>query len=219
MPAKVEIEQLTGGPPGSETYTVKTGTESGTRYYTMDSNLSGSSLNPIPIPTSDGGVSGSYWVTHCINVTQAPTTEITDLRYYQSWSIGPKKDWQLGSSNSWSAGLYIGVSSASLTAIRGSSNGFNSGSYCRASGTQGTSGYLISGNHAYYEAIATAMSGGWCPIDPFNSVTNAYMVQKGQVVAADTGRSWCIVTQVLVGSGAIQGEKTDKTATFVYSEI
>ena len=55
-------------------------------------------------------------------------------------------------------------------------------------------------------------------ITNFNSPDNAYMVQSGNVVGASTGRSYCIVTQVIVGSGATQGEKADKTATFVYSE-
>jgi hypothetical protein len=57
------------------------------------------------------------------------------------------------------------------------------------------------------------------PITHFDNQTNALMVQSGQVVGAATGRSWCIATQVLVGSGATQGEKADKTATFVYSEV
>jgi len=54
------------------------------------------------------------------------------------------------------------------------------------------------------------------------------MVQSGQVQHAhgggsassnSLGRTWCVATQVLVGSGATQGAKSDVTATWVYDEV
>jgi len=218
MAAIVIVEEMTG-PTASPIFTFKD-TTTGSRYYTADESGSSLTTYPIPIPTNDGGVSGSYWKTHLINVTSAPSQWIKNIRYYQTWSSSPKADWNLGSSNTWPAGLYIGVSSATLEDCKSLTQGFHSGSYARASGTQGTCGYLISGNHSYYANIATAMSGGWCPIDAFDSVSNAYMVYSGTAIyAPTTSRCYCIVTQVLVGSGATQGEKADRTATYVYSEV
>lgn len=211
MAATVQIEQITGT-AGSETYTYKD-TTSGTRYYTSDDATIGSTNNPIPIPTNDAGKSGSYWVTHCVNVTGAPTTYIKNLRYYQTWSTSPQSDWTLGTGGD----LVIGVSSASIADARTFTQGFTSGSYDQATGNEGVNGDLISGSHTYY--ANGSLSGGATTITDFDSTDNAYMVQSGQVVGASTGRSYCIVTQVIVASGATQGEKADKTATFVFSEV
>jgi len=215
--ATVQIEQITGT-AGSETYTYKD-TTSGTRYYTTDSAVVGATTNPIPIPTTDAGKSGSYWVTHCINVTAAPTAYIKNLRYYQTWTTSPYDDWTLGTGGD----LLIGVSSATVADAKVFTQGFVSGSYDQADGVQGTYGYHISGkgaeNHSYYSGCSAPMSGGASTITDFSDVDNAYMVQSGQVVAVGTGRSYCIVTQVIVASGATQGDKTDKNATFVFSEV
>ena len=213
MVATVHIEQITGS-PGSETYTYKD-TTSGTRYYTADIPDKDSTAYPIPIPTNNNGISGSYWATHCINVVSAPSTYIKNLRYYQTWNTSPKDDWSLGNGGD----LVIGISSSTISDARTFTQGFPSSQYDQATGTIGVCGDFISGNHAYYAACASPLSGGATTITDFDSVNNAYMVQSGQVVGATTGRSYCIVTQVLVGSGATQGEKVDKTATFVYSEV
>jgi hypothetical protein len=162
---------------------------------------------PIPIPTAGMGASGSYWVTHCLNVTVAPDTYIKDIRYYQTWTSDPDTDWSLsnGVTGDPAPGLYIGISAnaSTIAEARIFSQGFPSGSYEQANGVEGTAGYLISSTtngHDYYA-------------DP-----SAYMVQSGQALGATTGRTNCIVTQVVVGSGATAGEKADKTATWVYSE-
>jgi hypothetical protein len=178
---------------------------------------------PIPIPTAGQGASGSYWVTHCLNCTVAPDTYIKDIRYYQTWSSNPDTDWSLsnGDTGDPAPGLYIGISSASVADARIYTQGFPSGSYDQATGTQGIYGDIISGSngHTYYKELTdTALSGGMVPIEHFDNLSNAYMVQSGQALGASTGRSYCIVTQVVVGSGATAGEKTDKTATWVYSE-
>ena len=217
MAATVQVEQITGA-LGSETFTYKD-TTSGTRYYTADDPTKDATTNPLPIPTKDAGKSGSYWVTHCINVTGAPTTYIKNLRYYQTWSTSPYDDWALGTGGD----LLIGISSASIADARTFTQGFPSSSYDQADGSEGNYGYWISGseatNHSYYSGCSAPLSGGATTIADFDSTDNAYMVQSGQVVGASTGRSYCIVTQVIVASGATQGEKADKTATFVFSEV
>jgi len=129
------------------------------------------------------------------------------------------EDWLLGNSGD----LVIGVSANSVANARISTQGFSSSAYDQSDGVQGTFGYFISAasnGHTAYKDNATALSGGACSTAPFNSLANAYMVQSGQVVgAAGTGRSYFMVTQVLVGSGATQGDKADHTATYVYSEV
>jgi len=220
MVAVTRIEQITGPAPG--TYHPRDSNpvaqHSGTRYMTSDQYDSALTNYPIPIPTNDGGVSGSYWVTHCLNVTTAPDTYIKNLRYYQTWNTSSKEDWSLGTSSSWNPGLYIGISSSTIADARKYTQGFPTSQYVQATGVEGVYGNLISGNHTYYANCANPASGGMVLIDNFNSLSNAYMVQSGQVVGNTTGRSYCIVTQVLVGSGATAGNKDDKTATFVYTE-
>ena len=215
MAATVQIEEITGT-AGSETYTVKN-TSKFSRYFTEDTHASSQTTNPIPIPTNNGGVSGSYWKTHCINVTVAPSTYIKNLRYYINWAAHPSStsEWDLG----YKGDHVIGISSATIADARIYTQGFPTSQYDQATGVVGVYGDFISGNHSYYSAIATALSGGATSNYDFTTQGNAYMVQSGQVVGATTGRSYCIVTQVLVASGATQGEKADKTATFVYDEV
>jgi len=226
MTATVIIEQIYNTAPGTFIYKDNSGTEkSGSRYMTTD-NFDGSlTTHPIPIPTADNGISGSYWITHCIDCTVAPDTYLKNLRYYQTWSVDPVTDWSLGSSVANAGrigpGLYIGISSATVADAKILTQGFPSGSYEQAAGNEGTSGYYISNSangYDYYTNCSAPASGGMVSITHFDSLGNAFMVQSGQIVGASTGRSYCIVTQVLVGSGATAGEKADKTATFVYSE-
>lgn len=226
MTATVHVEQISGTFPGTYKWKDNSGTEkSGTRYQTSDQWDGSLTTYPIPIPTVDQGASGSYWTTHCLNITVAPSTYIKNLRYYQTWTTSPRADWTLGSSNTRTPGLYIGISSNSIADARILTQGFHSGSYVQATGTEGTCGTLISAattGYGFYSGTSAGQpraSGGMIPIDNFSDVSTSFMVQSGQVVGASTGRSYCIATQVIVGSGATQGEKADKTATFVYSEV
>ena len=221
MTATVVIEQITGSSPG--TYHVRdsnpTASHSGTRYMTSDQYDSALNTYPIPVPTNNNGVSGSYWVTHLLHITQAPDNYIKNVRYYISdWSNSSWQDWSLGTSSKMHPGLYIGISSSSISNAKTFTQGFPSSQYVQATGVEGSFGYFISSNHTYYHGIAGAISGGMTLVDDFDSLDNAYMVHSGQVVGNSTGYSNCIVTQVLVGSGATAGNKTDKTATFVYTE-
>ena len=196
----------------------------------MTSDQYDSSLTtyPIPIPTLHNGLSGSYWTTHCLNATVAPDTYIKHVKYYQTWTDNPCADLDL-SGAAWAAaklkpGLYIGISSQTIVAARNTasgSQGIISGQYVQATGTEGVCGNIISGTsgYAWYSGTqATRASGGMVSIANFDTLANAYVVQSGNMVGAATGRSYCIVTQVLVGSGATAGNKSDKTATFSYTE-
>jgi hypothetical protein len=231
MVATVQVEQITGAAPGTFTRKDNSGVaKSGTRYMTSDQSDGSLTTYPIPIPTAGQGASGSYWVTHCLNVTVAPDTYIKDVKYYQTWSTDPNTDWALstGVTGTPAPGLYIGVSSASIANCKVFSQGFPSSSYDVADGTEGTCGNILSGNHDWYSNVnTTAHSGGMVPIEHFDTLANAIMVHSGQVTHAhgggspsanSFGRTYCILTQVVVGSGATAGEADDKTATWVYSE-
>ena len=206
----------------------------------MTSDQYDSSLTtyPIPIPTAANGISGSYWVTHCLNKTVAPDTYIKDVKYYQTWTSSPCADWSLSGSG-WAGtklkpGLYIGISSATVAAAKtlttACGEGFPSSNYQIAAGVEGVYGYPIStatNGHAYYLGCASPASGGMVSIAHFSDLTNAFIVHSGQVKnnpgggtasGNTTGRSRCIVTQVLIGSGATAGNKSDRTSVFSYTE-
>jgi len=228
MTATVQIEQVYGASPGTfsarDSNSVNSGL--GTRYMTYDDGSDSSiTTYPIPIPTNANGISGSYWVTHCLNCTFAPDTYIKNVKYYQTWSVDPNTDWDLDGA-SWAGagirpGLYIGISSSTIADAKIVTQGFPSGQYKQAGGVQGVYGYPIStatNGHDYYLGCSSPASGGMVSIEHFDTLSNAIMVQSGQALGATTGRTYCIVTQVLVGSGATAGDKTDKTATFSYTE-
>ena len=226
MTATVVIEQITGPAPGTyhprDSNAVAQG--SGTRYMTSDQYDSSLTNYPIPIPKNYQGISGSYWVTHLLKCTVLPDTYLKDLKYYQTWNVDPVTDWSLGNpGSSLDPGLYIGISSSTVAEAKtGGSQGFPSGLYVQATGTEGVFGDLIKDSHTYYSTTcASPVSGGMIPINTFSDIDNAYIVHSGNfVTSADSTpkRSYAIVTQVLVGSGATPGNKADKTATFTYTE-
>jgi hypothetical protein len=218
MVAGVRIEEITGD-AGSPTITTKSTNEGvdSSRYYTSDASGAALTTNPIPIPNdTGGGVSGSYWKTHRLYVYDAPSVRIENVRFYVGWTSHPSSQWALG----YGGDHIIGVSSSTITDCRLYSQGFFGNSYDQATGTEGTCGDFISGagsvNHTYYAACTNGHTESlWA----FSSQTGALMVQSGQAIGAGTGPLYYIVTQVLVASGATQGEKDDVTATWVYDEV
>jgi len=207
MAATVVIKEITG-PEGSPTYTLKDESNP-SRYYTADISDSDSTSYPIPIPTA--GTNRSFWKSHCLDITSGPDTYIKNVRYYQTWTNSPNEDWSLGTDGD----IIVGVSSSSVDDCRTLSQGCPQSSYDQATGTIGQTGDPIETTHSYYSATA----GKKMSITYFSSQTSALMVQSGQVVGAgETGKSYIVVTQVIVGSGATQGLKPDRTATFVYDE-
>lgn len=219
MAASVQVEEVTGA-FGSEHFEVKNATGDTSRYYTTDSYSSDATTNPIPIPNdTDQGVSGSYWKTHLLNVTSTPSEYIENIRYYVSWTSHPSSQWSLG----YGGDHIIGVSSSTADDCRIHSQGFPSSQYDQAEGAEGEFGYFMSGGtgpHSYYDGCT---NGHYKSTWAFSSQGGALMVQSGMAIDATsgdtTGRTWCIATQVLVASGAVQESKTPVTATFVYDEV
>lgn len=227
--ATVQVEELTGGSAGDPGYyTVKDDTGSAnSRYYTADFSGGAATTNPVPIPNESAtGMSGSYWKTHCLNVTSPPSVRIENIRYYVDWTTHPSSQWALCGGNTLGDHV-IGVSSSTLLDCRTLSQGFVSGSYDVADGSEGFYGNFISGNsnavddHQYY---AGCTDGHYMSTWNFNTQEDALTIYAGiwsgnSATPARTGRTPCIVTQVLVASGAVQGQKTPVTATFVYDEV
>ena len=219
MVAVVQVEEISNGTGiGDAYFTVKDASGSPSRYYTADNSSSSLTTNPIPIPTEDAGYSGSYWKTHCINATSPATEYIKDIRWYitiASSNVGDQ--WLLGTSGD----LVIGISNNTIAEAKASTQGFPSSAYEPSDGVEGTFGYFItddSNGHSYYNDAST-LSGGATSTCDFTSLADAYYVQAGNLQGVSGGRSYCIATQVIVGSGATQGVKPDITATFVYSEV
>jgi len=210
MVATVKIVEVTGS-EASPTFTEKsTAAGSGSRYCTTDTADINTAANyPIPIP--DSGTNRSYWKSHCLDITSGPATYIKNVKYYQTWSNDPATDWSLGSGGD----LIVGVSSSSVTDCRTLSQGCPLANYDQATGTEGQTGDPLETTHSYYSATP----GKYMSITNFNSSDNALMVQAGEVVGSgETGKSYLVVTQLIVGSGATPGPKPDVTATFVYEE-
>jgi len=224
MVAEVQVEEITGA-FGSETFTLKDDTEvNNSRYYTADNHSATATTNPVPIPNEVvGGVSGSYWKTHCLNVTGAPSVRIENIRFYVGWDTHPSSQWLLCAGNT-EGDHVIGVSSASDADCRILTQGFPSSSYDQATGTESVCGDFISGagsvNHTYYNGCT---NGHIKSTALFSTQTNALMVYSGTKTRNGSsncvGRSWAVCTQVLVASGATQGEKDPVTATWVYDEV
>ena len=216
--AVVQIEEVTG-PAGAKVYTVKDDSGSlNSRYYTADHSGASLTTYPIPIPNgTGGGVSGSYWKTHCLAVTSEPSVKLENIRFYVQWTSHPSSQWTLG----YGGDHIIGVSSASIADCRILTQGFSGNGYDEANGVQGEFGYLISGqqsaeDHTYYSDCA---NGHYLSTWAFSSQAGALMVYSGQAIGATTGRLFHIVTQVKVASGATQGAKDAVTATWVYDEV
>ncbi len=227
MVATVIVKEITGD-AASQVYTTKTtDTDYTSRYYTADDPSATSTANPVPIPNVvNDGFSGSYWKTHCLHVSVAPSVRIENIRYYVGWTTHPSSQWTLCANNSLGDHI-IGVSSATLSLARTDSQGFWSGSYDQANGVETEFGYFISGNtvggndHTYYAACT---NGHYESTYNFNTQSDAIMVYSGQwsggsPTPARTGYTPCICTQVIVASGATQGSKTPVTATWVYDEV
>lgn len=222
MTAIVVVNEITGT-EAVQVYTVKDDGANNSRYYTADDKESSLTTNPIPIPNDvDAGLSGSYWKTHCLNVTLAPTTYIENVRFYIGWDTTPVTQWTLGTNGD----HIICISSVSVADAQVYTNGMASSQYDQADGTEGTCGYFLSGNtdraydHTFYSGCT---NGHYVSSWNFSSQATSMMVYSGQInhngSSNSVGHSWCVVTQVLVGSGATQGAKTDVTATWVYDEV
>lgn len=193
MAATMSIEEGNGGTP---TWTaITTG-----RYCTSDVYNPGSS-HPCVVPPT-GQLYYSYWKSHRLAWTGIGT-QISNIKWYGPggdigllWGLGTEGDVKIG--------------------IKGSApHGCPDGQYDQATGTTDTTGDSMddsTNGHAYYKGAA----GDVVSID---SYTSASPLLVDNNVYTNDSHSYHVVTQVVIDNDATQGDKSDKTFTFVYDEI
>jgi len=193
MAATMSIEEGNGAGPTWSAIT--TG-----RYCTYDM-YNPATAHPCVVPPT-GQIYYSFWKSHRLAWTGIGT-QISNIKWY-----GPggtiKTDWGLGTDGD----VKIGTKTAAP-------HGCPDASYDQATGTNDTTGdYMddITNGHTYYKDAA----GSVVSIDSYPSATP--LVVDNTVYTVD-GHSYHVVTQVVIDDDATQGEKTDKTFTFVYDEI
>lgn len=121
MPATVQIVRLTGaGPTATDITSINT------RANAEDAHSTAGTTNPIQIPTS--GTNYSYWVTTRLNCTVAPSTSISNIKWYTDGS------------NTLGTGVAMKVSTAT--------------GYTQATGTAGTTGLQL--NTTNFSTLAGA---------------------------------------------------------------
>ena len=195
MVATVNVQEYNGASPGVATVITQG------RYAAMDSYNPGLS-NPCVVPSAD--LNYSYWKTHNVAFS-GDFTQISNIRWYTSGNV--KKNWALGTDG----GLFVAVKSTG-------DNGCPIASYDQAAGVQGTSGYPIddvTNGHDYYKS---GSSNHAVPVNADTYVSaSTLLVDSGPYTTAASCK--CVVTQVVIGTDATQGDKASESLTFRYDEI
>lgn len=195
MVATVSVQEYNGASPGVATVITQG------RYCSMDSYNPGLS-NPCVVPSAD--LNYSYWKTHNVAFS-GDFTQISNIRWYTSGNV--KTNWALGTNG----GLFVAVKSTG-------DNGCPIASYDQAAGVQGTSGYPVNdvtNGHDYYKS---GSSNHAVPANADTYVsTSTLLVDSGPYTTAASCK--CVVTQVVIGTDATQGDKASESLTFRYDEI
>lgn len=187
MAATVVINRWTGV-SSNATKTAIQGTTN--RAGTADDPNPGTSY-PIPVPASGVGTPNySYWVCTRLAATSAPTTAIQNLYWYTDGANG--------------MGTGIGLNVATASA------------YAQASGTQGTSGTVLSssnygGSWTYSSSAANDAFTNW-------SSGGTKLTVPGSIGNATGDIGQFVVYQVSVASTAGPGTSNAETLTFQYDE-
>lgn len=192
MAATVESEVWTGGSDGSPN---KSTSGTGTlRYRTDDSPTTIDKTNPLVIPSS--GTNYSFWIHNALSIS-GTYDEVSNIRFHTDGSIG----FSLGSSGK---------------VVRGNRDSGDHGcpesSYNMATGTTGTSGDDLGGNHGYYSGQST----------PEANVANDTSGSKATIDSStytSDGSTYALVTQADVDTDATSGVQSNETYTFTYDEI
>ena len=126
MPATVQIVRLTGaGPTATDITSINT------RANAEDAHSTAGTTNPIQIPAS--GTNYSYWVVTRLNCTVAPSTSISNIKWYTDGA------------NTLGTGITMKAATASV--------------YVQATGTLGTTGtQMIVGNYTGLSTPADAFT-------------------------------------------------------------
>lgn len=194
MVAEVSVVEINGA-AGTPTYTTISGAGVSitARYCTTDSYNPGMD-NPIPIPSTSAYLNRSYWKTHCLEI-QGTFTQVNNIRFYPEQDLG----WTVGPDGFVSYGIDAG-----------GDYGMPSGNYEQATGTLGKSGDALT-DHTWVDSTGNLYT-------DFEALSTMEVDADGNT--NDTHFfSNCVLTQVVVDSGATSGTMSDKLYTWVYDEI
>lgn len=196
MALTAAIHEINGA-PASKTYTAVTEVRYGTKDQ-VDPIQAGTTNNFFPIPVPSSGTNNSYWKSHCID-RSGTFTDFRNLKVYftdPSWNLGTGGKKVIGNRDSGDIGC-------------------PDGSYQQAAGTEGTSGYYIAdatNGHGYYKSqtTPTKLWGDWTSANPAPVDSNPY---------TSAGKTYHVVTQVVVGPTADNSLLTGGQMTFRYSVV
>jgi hypothetical protein len=201
MPATVSIVERNGS--GSGTPNVVTVG----RYCTNDSYNPGDT-SPCVVPTS--GNNYSWWKSHALKVTGTDYTKISNIRVYGPTDIVDR--WDLNSGK-----VVIGIKSA------GDDSGCPTGSYDQAAGTENETGYDmndVTNGHTYYKSGTTNYAAA-DDLDNYSSASPLLIDATEYTSTANPSgfysKMW--VTQVVLATDSIQGDKSNITIVCRYDEI
>lgn len=177
MPATVVINRWTGA-SGSPTKTAITSINTVANAVDTHQATASSSTDPIRIPAS--GTNYSYWVSTRLAANTAPSGSITNIKWYAS-------------SNNFGTGV--------------SAIGQDGSAYRQATGTQGTTGTILSTTN--HNALSAS------PVDVFGLGTKSI----GGTIGATTGDFGSFfIYQVTVGTSASPGTTGQTTFNWTYDE-
>jgi hypothetical protein len=182
------------GASGSITEQDTTANSPSIRLKTADDNTIDLN-NPVRIPPS-GQTYRSYWKHVYLYCSAAPSQYVNNVKFYSDGSNG------FGTGVSLKVGDQLPIKN----------NASNAG-YVQATGTQGTTGNAIVGNHTNVTSVSDAFTKtSGSPLSVTISETDSKIVNIGET-------SNYVVLQLEVADTASPGLITAETLTFSYDEV
>jgi len=201
MAATVVVVEAHGGSDTSPEYTNVVGLGNGVantaRYCTNDLVDPGTN-QPCVIPASSYYY--SYWKHHAIHVVSGLNTSVGNIRWYTDGS------------ESWGTNVVINVGQRDSPGDEG--HGCPADNYDKSDGTAGTTGHDLADDtngHPYYRTQSPEEANAYT----FTSGSTLDIQAETNIESNDV-KSASVVTQVKIGSTAVQGTKAAETFTFVY---
>ena len=192
MAATVDIEAWTGddgnGNPASKT------TASSFRFRTDDSPTTVDTTNPLIIP--DSGTNHSFWMSVGLAIS-GTYDEVSNIRFHTDGTIG----------------YSLGTNGQVVRGNRDSGdNGVTESDYEQATGTTGTSGDDLGGNHGFFSGQSTP------EVNVENDTSGSPATIDSNTYTSDQSTK-AVVMQADVDTDASSGIQSDEDITFLYDEI
>lgn len=192
MAATVDLEAWTGD-DGSGNPSTKT-TASSFRFRTDDSPTTIDTSNPLIIP--DSNLNHSFWMSIGLAIS-GTYDEVSNIRFHTDGAIG----YSLGTNGK---------------VVRGNrdtgDNGVTEAEYEQATGTTGTSGDDLGGNHTFFSGQTTP------EVDVVNDTSSSPATIDSNTYTTNQSTK-ATVLQADVDTDASSGVQSDETFTWLYDEI